>query len=327
MNRAVVNQEKVGNPIQTLDRLFLEKGDRLVRAIAAGHDERNAADGVQQKMMKRRVRQHHAQVWVERADPVESAAARLFSEQHDRSLRRCKQRLVSRRDLAVLPRRGDVANHDRKRLLIAVLPLPQREHDRLIQGIARQVEASQSLERTDQTAANRRDEGGERIGGLDSLAVCMQQLQLRPAGRTGIRLRVKTTIRWIFVLGSALGAHWETGHRRALPVIGRTRDDREPRPAVGAIQERIAVPAVARVEQLSQAKVASRHVGRDEDRTFARFTLFDPKVAVATRRCAVPRQTINLCERGKIRGEQREKTVERLGSRPRLRSAPRRFDS
>ena len=53
------------------------------------------------------------------------------------------------------------------------------------------------------------------------------------------------------------------GHRRPRAVVGDAGDDREARAAVGAVDERVAVAAVGGVEQLGQAGVAGRDVGRD----------------------------------------------------------------
>ena len=72
------------------------------------------------------------------------------------------------------------------------------------------MEAAQALERTDQTAPNRRDEASERIVGLNSLALRIQHVESRPAGRTGIRLRVETAIRWILILRAAIGGTFGT---------------------------------------------------------------------------------------------------------------------
>ncbi len=53
------------------------------------------------------------------------------------------------------------------------------------------------------------------------------------------------------------------GHRRPRAVVRDAGDDREARAAVGAVDERVAVAAVGGVEQLGQAGVAGRDVGRD----------------------------------------------------------------
>ncbi len=86
--------------------------------------------------------------------------------------------------------------------------------------------------------------------------------EARPAGGTGHRLGVEPAVDRVLVLASAVLAHRERPHRRALAVVRERLDDREPRPAVGAVDERVAEPAVVRVEQLRQAGVARGRVRR-----------------------------------------------------------------
>ena len=68
----------------------------------------------------------------------------------------------------------------------------------------------------------------------------------------------------VLVLAAAGGTHREGRHRRARAVVGTAADDREPGPALRAVEERVAIPAVGRVEQLPQAVVAGGDVGRDQ---------------------------------------------------------------
>ena len=71
---------------------------------------------------------------------------------------------------------------------------------------------------------------------------------------------MKAPVRWIVVLRLAIGTHQEGSHRRLGPVVGNILDDREARTAVGAVDERVPVAAVARVEELSQAVIADGNV-------------------------------------------------------------------
>src|ERR1700733_685593 len=83
---------------------------------------------------------------------------------------------------------------------------------------------------------------------------------------------METAVGRILVLGPATFAHREARHRREWTVIGDPADDRKARTAVGAVDERVAIAAVAGVEQLAQAVGAGRAVGRDGrvDRSTAR---------------------------------------------------------
>lgn len=80
----------------------------------------------------------------------------------------------------------------------------------------------------------------------------------------GDRLRVKAAVGRIGVLPGAVGAHREVGHRRVVPVVRKTADDREAGPAVRAGDERVAVTPVGRIGQFGETCLAGRHVRRDQ---------------------------------------------------------------
>ncbi len=84
------------------------------------------------------------------------------------------------------------------------------------------------------------------------------------AAGAGDRLGVEAPVLRIVVLGCARRAQRESAHGRIGAVVWQTNGDGEPRPAVGAVDKRIAVSAIGRVEQFSQAVVTDRHVGRHE---------------------------------------------------------------
>jgi hypothetical protein len=72
---------------------------------------------------------------------------------------------------------------------------------------------------------------------------------------------MEATIQWIFILSPASGTHLERCHGRGRAVVGDISDDREAGAAVGAVDERIAVAAVLRIEQLRQAVAADAYIG------------------------------------------------------------------
>jgi hypothetical protein len=85
----------------------------------------------------------------------------------------------------------------------------------------------------------------------------------RPALPARIRLRMKSPVPRIVVLRLARRAHLESRHRSLRPVVRNPPRNREPRPAVGAVQKRIAVPPVRRIQQLPQAIRARRRIRRN----------------------------------------------------------------
>ena len=66
------------------------------------------------------------------------------------------------------------------------------------------------------------------------------------------------------VFGLARSAHGKARHGGQRAVVGHAGDDREPRPAVGAVDERICITPVGRVGQFGQALVTGGAVGGDQ---------------------------------------------------------------
>src|SRR5690606_29090628 len=123
------------------------------------------------------------------------------------------------------------------------------------------------------------------IRALDRPAFAVQERQLWTASWARRRLGVKSAVRRVVVLAVAVRAKRKPGHRRPLAVVGRSGHNGQARSAVRAIEERIAVAAVARIKQLGQTGVAGSDVGRDEYETGRpRFARLDAKPHLAERR-------------------------------------------
>ncbi len=75
---------------------------------------------------------------------------------------------------------------------------------------------------------------------------------------------MKTAIGGILVLRLTVWAHGELVHGCLGPIVGDVLDDGEARPAVGAVDEGIAVAPVPSVEHLLQAIRAGGDVRRDQ---------------------------------------------------------------
>jgi hypothetical protein len=92
-------------------------------------------------------------------------------------------------------------------------------------------------------------------------------------------------IRWISVLGSAFRAHGEIGHAGAFSVVRKRTDNSESRSAKRAGDKRIQISVVLRIEELSYALGADRHIRRDgRDGAFALLTGFYAEAELAPRR-------------------------------------------
>jgi len=103
----------------------------------------------------------------------------------------------------------------------------------------------------------------------------------------------------VLVLAPAVVAQLERSHRRVPSVVGRRAHDREARAALGAVDERVAVAAVVRVEQLAAARLAERDVGHhDGRRVLGDLAVVDGELTKAGRngpRTLEPRE----CARGR----------------------------
>ena len=85
------------------------------------------------------------------------------------------------------------------------------------------------------------------------------------ASWTGVWLGMEPPVSRVMVFALAFRAHPEGRHGGLGPVVRYVEYDRVPRPAVGAVDERIVKTPVRRVEQLTEAVVAYSHVRGYED--------------------------------------------------------------
>ena len=146
VDRPVVADQQIGDPVQALARVVVAVGDRLVGHVGAGHDQRRADLG-QQQVVQRRVRQHHAQVGRARRHRVGHGGVRAAAGDHDRALAPGQQLLLPGRQLHQRPGAVQIARHQRERLVLAVLARAQRRRGGLVVGAARQVVPAQALQR------------------------------------------------------------------------------------------------------------------------------------------------------------------------------------
>ena len=91
----------------------------------------------------------------------------------------------------------------------------------------------------------------------------------RAARRAGVRLGVEAAVGGILVFVSTGLAHREAAHRGRGAVVRDVEDDRVPRAAVRAVDERIPEPPVGGVQELAEAVGADGHVGRDQGHALA----------------------------------------------------------
>ncbi len=183
----------------------------------------------------------------------------------------------------------EIACHDGERLGLPSLRAAQLAHRVLVSRVAREVEPAQALDRDHLAGVEQARGLGDRIRTRGVWLYSRtfpgaRQPEAGPAGRTRVRLGMEAPAPRIFILGPAFRAHRERAHRGACPIIGHAFDDGEPRPAIGAVGERIAIAPVGRVGHFRGALLARGEVGGDErGRPDALFAAADRKLRAPLR--------------------------------------------
>ena len=126
LNGPVVEQKAVRHALQGGHGLLVIFDNRQIRQIGTGHHQR--LKGLEQQMVQRCIRQHHAQIAV--IGQVRHIAA-LFQQRNGASGRGQNRRLVLVNSAKFFGR-GQIAAHDRQRLFLPVLAQAQALHGLLV---------------------------------------------------------------------------------------------------------------------------------------------------------------------------------------------------
>ena len=94
------------------------------------------------------------------------------------------------------------------------------------------------------------------------LTTCFEP-NLRPTDGAGNRLGVKAAVSRVVIFRGAVGAERKARHAGVGPVIRDGLDDSKARAAVGAVDERVAVPPIPRVKKFAPAIRADRQIRRN----------------------------------------------------------------
>ena len=193
-----------------------------------------------------------------------TGASRAPPQQHDRAGRARQHRGLGVVDVGQRRRASRSRTSTANGLAPARLSCRSAPHRRRRSRPAGQVVAADPLDRHHR-ARGQRPLGG-REGGIRSAdrPACAGEPQQRPAVGAGDRLRVEAAV------GRDRGTRRRTrshmakrGHGGRRPVVRQAADDGEPGPAVGAVDERVPVTPVGRVEQLGEAALAGGDVRRN----------------------------------------------------------------
>ncbi|OIQ69702.1 hypothetical protein GALL_486940 [mine drainage metagenome] len=147
-----MQQEGVGDAVETIEGLGVVDARRLARGIAGGEDQRSVEAGEQQ-VMQRAHRQHEAEQPGIGGDGLGQREWARSLEQHHWRCGAGQGMFVIGRDRGVAAHHVQIASHQRQRLVRAVLTNSQRVHRAGIRGIDHQMEAADALDREDVSSA------------------------------------------------------------------------------------------------------------------------------------------------------------------------------
>ena len=144
-------------------------------------------------------------------------------------------------------------------------------------------------------------------------AVCPHQPNPRPAHPARIRLRMEAPVQRIVVFPLALRAHGKRCHRGLRPVIRNAPRDGEARPAVGAVQKRIAIAPVLGVKELPQAIRARSRIRRNPGaHTAQHLAGNDPKTRISDKGQLAHRDRVDPRQRRRLGAQPGEKRLHTL---------------
>ena len=225
---------------------------------------RRPREVAEEQVVQRRVGQHHPEVQSCPAPPRRPRARRMCRRAITIGrARSCSISRVPASSSISASAAAEAGSHQRERPILSMLAFAQRRHRLLGVGATGEVIAAKPLHRHDRafgstSAAARTASSGTRPPvrpGPHSRDACrrapsqsgLSSRAVRSAHRTGVRLGVKAPVPRVLILRAAELAHRKARHRRQRTVVGNARGDREARPAVGAVDERVAMATVARV--------------------------------------------------------------------------------
>jgi hypothetical protein len=178
------------------------------------------------------------------------------------------------------------------------------------------MESAQSFDRDNRSLPQSGNGSSDRSLLLSQdFAFPADELNLRSTVRAGIGLGVEAPVRGILIFIPTPGAHGEGCHRGLRPVIGKVLDDGKARAAMRAIDKRIAVTTIGRVEQLTPAFLTESQVRRDRGAdTVPRIALYNlkPRLLKTSGSDSFHLHAQGCHGRGRLAFEVSEKTIERL---------------
>ena len=261
-----MEQEGVGDRAEAGQRVRIAIGDRFVRHVSGGEDQRLARVRREQ-VVEWGVGEHHAEVGRARGNGWRHSRTGAPAGDNDRALAPVEERLVRGRQVDETSRCLEVTGEEGEGPVLAVLARAELGDGDLVRRQAGKMEPADPLDGEDRAGTEHHRRCGDRVRSRavrELLSGRIRQPCSRAACGAGVWLGVKAAVVRVVVLGPARRAHLEARHRRSRTVVGDRAHDREPWAAVGAVDERVAVATIRGVEKLGEALLAGRHIRRDQ---------------------------------------------------------------
>ena len=278
--------------------------------------------------MQRRVGQHHAELARPGRDRVRDRRAGRARREHDRALRRGEQLALRSPSVTSEPAAAIEPTISANGLSSRCLRARSAATAALVVGAAGEMEPADALDGDDRAVAQRR----MRPPRIAIARRAGRQRSPAPSSSATDGPQCGHAFGWAWKRrsrGSSYSA-WQrahianAGHRRQRAVVGDAADDREARAAVGAVGERVAEAPVVGVEELAQALLAGRAVGRDRRVGGAVARRSRGSRSRGARRLALlDHDALEHGERRRVGRQAREEPGDRRAARPRPRAPPR----
>ena len=267
VNASIMEQEEIGDIPKARSGRVVIGDDGFVTLIAAGHDQGLEWSPLEKQSVQRRVGKKRPQQTIARRhgrSDGQGLGSRLKAavEEHNGALHTLQKQRFIRIHPAVAVDGVQVGKHDGKGFFFSNLAAAQPGHGIFPRGRHRQVKSAQSFDGDNRSLSELSDRFPDGIIPFrDHPAACRFQPDLRPAFPTRIGLRMETAVARVLVLLTARVTHGEIHHGGFVAVVGNISDDRVARPAIRAIDKRVAIATVARVQKLPQTVFAGADIG------------------------------------------------------------------
>ena len=223
-DRPVVMQKCIRDRTQTLFRLITFGEHRFAADVPRSGHERSAIVLAQQ-MVQRAVGQHHTDLGEVRSDVRCQRRRAPLADQHDGPQRRGQQMLLAGVGFgnfhdAVEPIRPLPWHQYRKRFRWPLFALAQPRDRRFVGRVAEQVIAADTLDGNDGARPQGGQAGGKRRFVTNDLG-CPAGAERKAGAAVGAGegLGMVAAVERVQILGAAIGAECESGHRGVWPII------------------------------------------------------------------------------------------------------------